>query len=134
MNALPPAIRAPIRAEIFRQAGELAGAMKTAVPHKAGTLQASIRVEAGTRSRMAALVRAGGRSTTQQVGTGFFSAFSAAVRGRGDYDYAIAQEFGTSKHPAQPFFFPTYRAKKRAIRKAIKDRAKAEIGKLVPLS
>ena len=109
--------------------------MQAAAPRGGtGNLQASIRVEPGTRSRMAALVRAGGSATTQQIGTGFFSAFSAAVRGRGDYDYAIAQEFGTSKHPAQPFFFPTYRAKKRAIRKAIRDRAKAEIGKLVPLS
>lgn len=44
-------------------------------------------------------------------------------------NYAFFQEFGTSKMAANPFFFPTYRAKKsamksaatRAFKKAVKD-------------
>jgi HK97 gp10 family phage protein len=128
LSQLPPAVKGPLRAEIFSQAHELRNAMLFAVPvggtrgklgagrEGGGALRDSIRVETSDRSDMRALVRAGGPTTT--------------VRG---YDYALAQEFGTSKTRAQPFFWPTYRAKKKAIRKAIKDAAKAAIGTVVPL-
>lgn len=134
LAALPPHIRGPIRAEIFHQAELLKNQMRAAAPRgKTGALAASVRVTPGTRSRMAAMVRAGGQGTMQQVGSGFFGAFNAAVRGRGEYDYAIAQEFGTSQTPAQPFFWPTYRANKRRIRRAIKDYAVDAISEIVPL-
>lgn len=35
-----------------------------------------------------------------------------------DTDVAILQEFGTSKMAANPFFYPTYRAKKSAMKSA----------------
>ena len=134
LASLPPATRKAVRAEVFHQAAVLKGDIAAAAPHgPTGVLAASVRVEPG-RSPLAALVRAGGKTTTRTVGFGFFSAFNAAVRGRAEYDYAIAQEFGTQHIPAQPFFWPTYRAKKRAIRKAIKAEATDAIGALVKLS
>ena len=129
LSKLPPAVKGPLRAEIFAQANSLRGTMLFNVPvggeggrrgagrTRGGALRDSIRVETSDRSAMRALVRAGGAATT--------------VDG---YDYALAQEFGTSKIPAQPFFWPSYRSKKKAIRKAIKDKAKAAIQTLVPLT
>jgi hypothetical protein len=47
------------------------------------------------------------------------------------YDYALAQEFGTKEHPANPFFYPTWRLLRkrarsrinRAMKKAIEETA-----------
>ena len=83
-------------------------------------------------TRCAVLVRAGGALTTRSGAgdQGFVREFARAVRGKdANYDYALAQEFGTQHIPAQPFFWPTYRARKRRIRRAIKDSAKAAINK-----
>lgn len=62
------------------------------------------------------VVRAGGETTTK---TG----------PNGPTDYAIHQEFGTSEHPASPFFWPVYRSfrkrwasrRSRAMNRAFKD-------------
>lgn len=63
------------------------------------------------------IVRAGGEKTRKSDKNG------------GEYDYAIAQEFGREGMPANPFFWPAYRLLKkkfggrrtRAMNKAIKD-------------
>jgi hypothetical protein len=117
LAVLPSHIQAPIRAEIFSEAAFLAEAMRIAVPRKNNTLWQSIRVEPSARP-MRALVRAGGRTTTG---------------GSPPYDYALAQEFGTEKTPARPYFWPTYRAKRKSIRRAVKVAATAAINQLVPL-
>jgi HK97 gp10 family phage protein len=78
-------------------------------------LRESIRVEKAKRPTRF-LVRAGGPKTT-----------------RGGYDYALANEFGTQKMPAQPFFWPTYRAEKKRIRRDIMRGIKAALGKQVTL-
>ena len=136
LNALPDNVRAPIRAEVWRQAEGLRAAMSTAVARgETGNLQKSIRTEQG-RNPMRVLVRAGGALTTRSGAgdQGFVREFARAVRGKdANYDYALAQEFGTQHIPAQPFFWPTYRARKRRIRRAIKDSAKAAINSMVPL-
>lgn len=137
LAALPPAIRAPIKAEVFQQAYGLAESMRFAV-HRGETLNLwnSIRVEPSAFTPLRALVRAGGKLTTTggAGNAGFLGEFMRAVRGGGQtYDYALANEFGTEKMAARPFFWPTYRAKKASIRRAIKATAVAEIGKMVPL-
>lgn len=38
-----------------------------------------------------------------------------------EYDYALANEFGTQEMTAQPFFYPTYRARAPQIRQNIED-------------
>ncbi len=136
MDALPDQIKAPIRREIFSQADSLRLAMSFAVKTGAtGALRASIRVEPSKFQDMRALVRAGGPKTTHEVGTqsGFLTSFVRALRGRSDYDYAIAQEFGTRREPARPFFWPTYRAEKQKLRRKIREAAKEAISHIVPL-
>ena len=120
LASLPPATRTAIMGEIAHQALVLRNDIRAAAPRGEGALVASVRVEPGRRP-MAAVVRAGGPTTTHRVSNGW-------------YDYAIAQEFGTHRNPAQPFFWPTYRAKKKAMRQAIKDEATDAIAALVKLS
>jgi HK97 gp10 family phage protein len=114
LDALPAAIRAPITAATFDQASRLARAMTFATGRARTTaLRNSIRVEQGRRPTRA-LVRAGGPKTT--------------VHG---YDYALANEFGTSKMSAQPFFWPTYRAERKRIRRELKAAVVDELGRHV---
>ena len=47
--------------------------------------------------------------------------------GSSDVFYARFQEFGTVKHPAHPFFLPTWKAKKAAFRKHIRARVRPAI-------
>ena len=116
LAALPKEILAPIRAATFHQAEVLRDAMKLRVHHGfTGDLRDSIRVEQGKRETRA-LVKAGGAATT-----------------RHGYDYANAQEFGTEKMSAQPFFWPSYRARRPKIRREIKAAAVKAIKQIVPL-
>jgi HK97 gp10 family phage protein len=45
------------------------------------------------------------------------------------YDYARADEFGTVNMPAKPFFFPSYRLRKKKIVATMKRRITASIKK-----
>jgi len=134
---LPAELKAPILAQTIRQAELLRGSMIIKVPiggpddkHR-GRLRDSIRVEKG-RGEMRVLVRAGGPTTTiggGASGGGVVARVRRAVFGGGSYDYALAQEFGTQKMHAHPFFWSSYRARKDDIRRALKATAKAEIKK-----
>lgn len=107
---LPAELKAPVLAETFDQAEMLARVMR-ANAHVGETtnLVDSIRVEKARRE-MRVNVLAGGPKTT-----------------RGGYDYALANEFGTEKMRAQPFFWRAYRSKKAAIRRALKARILIEL-------
>lgn len=93
--------------QLNEQADKLVVDMKAAAPVRTGKLRESIRKEQGTDGR-SVLVKAGGPLTTRP-----------ARSGKGDYDYALGTEFGTSKERPEPFFYSTYRADKPAIIKAI---------------
>lgn len=97
-------------AQLNAEADGLVNVMKAVVPVRTGALRDSIRKEPGkvpTRIRIVA----GGASTTRAYTTRTFS-----------YDYSRAVEFGTEKAPAEPFFFPSYRLKKRSMQSAMKRR------------
>jgi HK97 gp10 family phage protein len=114
LEALPVSIRAAVIVETFDQASRLARAMTFATGRARTTaLRNSIRVEQGRRPTRA-LVRAGGPKTTV-----------------GGYDYALANEFGTSKMSAQPFFWPTYRAERKRIRRELKATVVDELARIV---
>lgn len=104
--------------ELNVQAGELANLIESVAPKHEGTLAHTVRVIPGKKKTQVRIV-AGGSLTTRP-----------AISSK-PYDYARADEFGTVDMPAQPFFFPTYRlrkkkiisAMKRKITKAIKQRS-----------
>lgn len=105
-------------AELNDQAEALANRIQSVAPKREGKLQHSVRVVPGKKDTQVRIV-AGGRETIR-----------AEVSSK-PYDYSRADEFGTSKMAARPFFFPTYRlmkkkiisAMKRKITKTIKERS-----------
>lgn len=104
--------------ELNDQANQLANLIEAVAPKFEGNLAHSVRVVPGKKKTQVRIV-AGGKLTIRP-----------SVSSK-PYDYARADEFGTLHMPAKPFFFPTYRlrkkkiisAMKRKITKAIKDRS-----------
>jgi HK97 gp10 family phage protein len=124
MENIPKVVAKELQRVPFEQGLVLANAMKSAVPEGTDAvreLRDSIRVEPGRRP-LQVFVRAGGPTTTKR----------GKLSGR-PYDYALANEFGTQKMAAQPFFWPTYRLLKKRIRAAMARRARLAISKVVPL-
>ncbi|PZU95622.1 MAG: hypothetical protein DI527_01025 [Chelatococcus sp.] len=101
-------MRAAAAAQALVEANNLALGIRHAAPRDDGTLAASVRIEQG-RAGDRFYVKAGGPTTTRPVREG-----ASAT-----YDYALGQEFGTAKMPANPFFYPIYRYRRRAIRESI---------------
>lgn len=105
---LPMKVKRELAATIREQADGLAGAIRQAAPKKTGRLANSVKVRRG-RNSLQLVVTAGGQETRREVRKG-----SGAP-----YDYALAVEFGNSHASAEPFFWPTYRAREASIREAI---------------
>ncbi len=76
-----------------------------------GALKSTVHVVPGKKDTQVRIV-AGGKETTHQ-----------------GYDYARAVEFGTVHMKPQPFFFPTYRLRKKKIIAAMKRKITASIKK-----
>lgn len=114
LRSLPDKLVQPISRAIHEQAQMLSDAQRAALqtleqaPPDSGNLEASCRVEPG-RNDLEVFVVAGGESTTSDVRGG------SGV----PYDHALAFEFGNSRQPARPFFYPTYREKRDAMQDAI---------------
>jgi HK97 gp10 family phage protein len=112
---LPKAAKAAVGPVLDKSADELVTAQRSLAPVADGTLKTSIKWhESGELQRT---VEAGGQATTLPVRNGASATF----------DYALAQEFGTEKMPAHPFFWPGY----RLLRKRIRSRIKRAITKAV---
>lgn len=121
--ALPDRLVGPISRAIQEQAQDLSDAQRSALvaleqsPDETGNLEQSCTVVPG-KDDLEFIVQAGGELTTKEIREG--SGVS--------YDYAEAFEYGTSRQPARPFFWPTYREKRAgmqaAINNAIKDALK----------
>src|ERR1044072_397208 len=118
---IPPALAAELDAGVRGGAEGLAEAMRSVVSvGKTGNLKQSIRAEKG-RKPLSYLVKAGGSLTTKEVRGG---------SGK-PYDYSLAGEFGTGNEAAQPFFWPSYRLRKKNIRSAISRKVRPAMKKVV---
>lgn len=107
LGQAPFKVRRKLVAAIREQADMLAGEIKAAAPRKTGAMADSVEVRRG-RNTLELVVTAGGAATTKPARDGAY-----------EYDYTLANEFGTADMPAQPFFYPTARAKARDIEAAI---------------
>lgn len=121
LRMLSPATKAEIAVAIQKSADEITDLQKRLAPVLSGNLKGSIgnRPVEGTEN-LAVELHAGGAATTKPVRNG-----ASAT-----YDYALADEFGTSDTAAQPFFYPGFRlgkkrAKSRIARAATKAAKKA---------
>jgi len=111
LKAIPVEVRKAAKAQNRANAEELVETIKRfAPPDESGALRASVKnQDVSTSTRIAQQVRAGGTATTKPVRE------SAKAP---TYDYALAQEYGTAKMPANPFFWPSW----RSVRKKLKAR------------
>jgi HK97 gp10 family phage protein len=119
--ALPGAVRDEITQALRDSANEISDLQRRFVPVEDGVLRGTIR-NSVSEADLRATMTAGGPETTKPVREGQDAS----------YDYAFAQEFGTAKMPARPFFFPGYRlGKKKAkgrIARAINKAARRVAG------
>jgi HK97 gp10 family phage protein len=118
MDRLATAPRDAIRRAIETGAAEVTAMQRHMVQEDDGDLKGSIRTEDGEHD-LQTVIAAGGKATTRPVRNGADA----------DYDYALANEFGTSDMTARPFFYPAWRLMKRRVvgrvnrvaRKAIRE-------------
>jgi HK97 gp10 family phage protein len=115
LNSLSDKLLEPLAAVIREQAQALSDAQRAALhgleqAPVTGDLEESCTVVEGGND-LEVFVQAGGDLTTKEVREG------SGV----PYDYAEAFEFGTSRQPAQPFFYPTYHAMRDDMQQAITD-------------
>lgn len=96
--SIPKRMKASVKAAIDLSADELVAFQKRLAPKDEGELEASIHTEPGRHELSVAVV--------------------ASVP-KGIFDVARLQEFGTVDMPAQPFFFPPFRANRKRMRSRI---------------
>lgn len=135
MRALTPEVRIMIEDAMEKEAAELTELIRRRVPVDTGSLRDSVRYDTSP-DRMRFTIRAGGLpSTRKKVRKGVRDSDFAEARlegnNKGEFDYARAVEFGTSDTAAQPYFYPSYRQKKRGIRRRVKAAAKKGVAKAV---
>lgn len=106
LAALSAATKAELRTALDESADRVVAIQKSLAPVDEGDLRNSIRKEPGEHELQIRIV-AGGSATTKAVRNG-----ATAPR----IDYAVIAEFGTANRPARPFFYPGYRALRKAIR------------------
>ena len=109
-KSLPKKLQQELAGTMLNIADGLADDIRTAAEEHSlsGETAESVRVTPG-RDATENFVEAGGPATTEN-----------------GYDRALAQEFGTQKMPAQPFFYSTYYARRQDIRQAI-ERAVTDV-------
>lgn len=115
--AIPKAMERNVRAAMEESAGEIVAMMKALVPYDSGDLHDSIGWAWGGApkgSKLIAKAVAGQSGMVLTIYAGDDEAF-----------YAHFIEWGTQKMKAQPFFFPSFRARQSATRskitKAVKE-------------
>jgi len=101
--------------ELNKQAKDLADLIRFVAPVDEGGLKHSVGVIPSAKGPTQVRVIAGGKLTVRP-----------SVSSK-PYDYARADEFGTVNMPAHPFFFPTYRLRKKKIIAEMKKRIRANI-------
>lgn len=124
-RALPKSVRKGTSRALLEAGAEMAGIIKRAVPVDDGALRDSVQVKRGksAKRQRGQVVEAAGADAdlTVRVTEGDRKAF-----------YAAWVEFGTRNRPAQPHFFPSWRANRKRLirriravqRKAIREAAK----------
>ncbi len=125
MRAIPEAAREAVKPVLMREAEKVAATMRQLAPDDPATeapdLKSSIAVT-GPGGMTPPYSQPGGAKVVEENA-------AAITAGNSDVRYPHLQEYGTSKHAAQPFFWPAFRlhrkkalaAIKRGIGKAIRE-------------
>jgi HK97 gp10 family phage protein len=121
MKAMPEAARKALAPATARGADEIARTAEALAPEDSGDLVGSVAVTIGPKNTPAHSHPGGIRTVPEGA--------AAVTAGNSDVRYAHLVEFGTTKAPAQPFFWPAFRSQrkraetriKRALSKAVKE-------------
>lgn len=119
MAAIPKAVREAVQPALIKSGDELAGVMRQLAPEDTGDLEKSIAVTPAG-SATPPYSQPGGSTVVPENAV-------AVTVGNSDVRYPHLVEFGTTKTPAQPFFWPAF----RLLRKRISNRVKRSVGKAV---
>ena len=129
LKALPAAVRSEIKQAMAQSADEIVAMQKRLVPVRTGALRDSIKQTWGNKPGLSSAGLAGGGA---QAGDPDLTVWITAGGSREGW-HARFVEFGTSAHvaggkfagatipgaPAQPFFYPAWRANKRRVKARI---------------
>lgn len=133
LSRMPGRVIAACEVEFDHEVEGLVQAVKRAVPVKTGTMRDTVRAEPGDKPHSRKIVVGGVPATRKKVrsGVGFddFQKAKASGGSKGEYDYPMGVEFGhravDGTHvPADPFLFPTYRARKRGMKRRMRATAR----------
>lgn len=116
LAAIPKNVKAAVQPALQKQADAMAGTMRRLAPDDPATdapdLKSSIAVTpAGQQTPPYS--QPGGSMTVPENAV-------AVTAGNSDVRYPHLQEYGTTKHPAQPFFWPSVRLHRKRAAQAIK--------------
>ncbi|QMV02576.1 hypothetical protein GHV40_14285 [Devosia sp. D6-9] len=127
LRAIPDAVRVRAKADLVAGAREINMLQRSLAPKDDMVLAGSIRNDPLPDPEVGVVLLAGGEATTKPIRD------NKSGGGSPEYDYALAQEFGTSKMQANAFFYPGYHARKkrvmRQVRAGWKRTLKAQGGK-----
>lgn len=119
MRAIPESVRQAVRPALMAAAEDVAEAQRMLAPVEDGDLRASIVVTGPGQSTPAYSQPGGAKVVPENA--------AAVTAGNSEVRYPHLQEFGTTFHPAQPYFWPGF----RFTRKAAAAKIKRAIGKAV---
>ncbi len=114
MNAIPERVQQAARETLEKNAQEIVEMMQRLVPKDSFALWSSIGWTWGDAPE--------GSMTVGKVkgsGAAYGTMAITIYAGGGKAFYGRFQEFGTKKMPANPFFFPSYRAKRRGVQQSL---------------
>jgi HK97 gp10 family phage protein len=117
LERIPEEVRRRTKAELMLGGREINMLQRSLVPKDDLTLAGTIRSEPLPDPQIGVVILAGGEATTKPV--------RETEKGNSpEYDYALAQEFGTEEMPAKPFFRPAIRVKKKQVRNRVRAAAR----------
>jgi HK97 gp10 family phage protein len=117
LERIPAEVRKRTQAELMLQGREINMLQRSLAPKDDLTLASTIRSEPLPSPEIGVVMRAGGPATTKPV--------RETEKGNSpEYDYALAQEFGTEEMPANPFFMPAIKVKRKQARNRVRAAAR----------
>jgi HK97 gp10 family phage protein len=117
LQFLPSAMREAIRNAMADQADEVVAMMKRLVPVESGDLRDSIGWRWGSRAPKGSMAVASVSSGLGGLGKDLQLTIFA---GSSEAFYARWVEFGTVKMPGRPFFFVSWRASRKSVRRKMR--------------
>lgn len=111
-GAIPAKVRAEVRKAMEDVADEIVAQMYSVAPHRTGDLAGSIGWTWGDGPKGSFIIGTVGRSEYATMRITIYA-------GDKDAFYARFHEFGTVNMPANPFFYPVWRVKRKSAKNRI---------------